>query len=251
MSRLFRLGLASTLLLAACDDSTPRPATEGAPATAALPQLAAGDPTPAIRTDAGCDARFGTPRSGLTVVLGGPSASIAMENRVTAVEPGGARATSTMLMGPDSTRGPSHEILRRDGFVMVEGGTRDARRMTSYGPELTREAIMALRPGGVLSTRVTESTDFAGEAGRREISGTYRVVFVGCSDLEIEGARTPVKVFEVRSVARAYDSRAPEAQREGERQTVNRYWVSEQLGWVLRNDDESGSLVARSVKTGA
>lgn len=249
LSKYMYAGLVSVLLLSACNDPAPDASASGTVAPESAPELPVVASGPAIRTDAGCTPEFKSPGVGFTTVLGGASSTIAMEYVVTSIEDGRVHATSTTLIGPDQTRGPSHSIVRRDGFVVLEGGTNDARRITSYRPELTRDAIMALRPGGSLSTSVTESSDFEGEAGKRDVRGTYKVTFVGCSDVAIGDSTYPAKVFDVRSVARAYDGRAPEGEREGERETLNRYWVSEQYGWVIRNDDGRGSLVAKSLRT--
>lgn len=248
MLKPLSIGVASALLLSAC--SNPGQET---PAPDPAPALKTADADgPAIRTDAACNAAFLTPQPGLKVLFRGPVGDrLWIEHEITAVENGRAHAASTMLMGPERTRGPSHELVRRDGFVTVEGGTSDARRLNAYGPQLTAAAIHGLRPGGGLTTTITESSDFAGPAGKRDVRGDYVVTFLGCSDLDVGGARTPVKVFEVRSVSRAYDQRAAEGERDRIRQTLNRYWVSERLGWVLRTDDSGGSIIAHSLEPSA
>lgn len=247
MLKSLSAGVASALILAACSNPEQK-----APAVDAPPAALKAAEGPAIRTDAACDATFMVARPGLKILFRGPLGDrLWIEHEITAVEGRQTRATSTMLMGPERTRGPSHQVLRRDGFVTVEGGTSDAKRLNAYGPQLTSEAIQGLRPGAKLTTTVSESSDFAGEAGRREVRGDYVVTFVGCSDLDVNDTKTPVKIFEVRSVARAYDGRAAAGNRDGIRETVNRYWVSERLGWALRTDDAGGSIVAQSFEPAA
>ncbi len=256
MYRLTSAAFVSAVLLVSCGEAAPETSSGAAAPSAGTTTKGAEPaalpaPTPEIaQADTACTPRFNAPTVGLTVVMGSSMSSLAMEYRVTRVNGDRAEATSTMLIGPEGTRGASYEIARRDGFVVLEGVTKDARRSTTYGPELTRAAIMALKPGERISTTVEESSDFAGEAGSRKVRGTYSVQFVGCSDLEIDGRTIPSKVFEVRSISRSYNNRAPEGEREGERQTLNRYWVSRDHGWVIRNDEEGGSLVARSLATG-
>lgn len=230
----------SALLIVGCSESRP----ERVQAEPSVAPAGAG-----IQTGVDCVSTFRTPSPGLSIVLDGRTAKgdrdrYGYEYSVVSVNGDIARIRETMLVGDARSPGPSDDEARRSGFVFVNDG---ADRRYNYR-DLSDAAIQSMKPGEVLTSEMTEDTDFGREAGKGQARGIYRVRFEGCSTIDVAGVAEPVKVFEVVSVARAYDSRATGGPVDRTVEVTNRYWIGARLGLELRRDMSGGSMVATAIR---
>lgn len=204
---------------------------------------------PALSTESRCDAGFDAPPVGLRVVLrkeDGAGASLGVETAVDRVEGGRVFASRALVREGGGPTGPKSSVVRRDGFITLASGDADAPRTYVYGPEVSSAAIRAMRPGDTLTTHMVERSNIPG-AGEGQAEGVFKIVFKGCTTLSLTDGEEDARVFDVTSVVRSYDARAAGGPTDETREVFNRYWISKRLGWVVRNDTPSGSLVAASI----
>jgi hypothetical protein len=243
MSKLI-LALAPLALLAAgCsrDVTNPAQAEDAAPTR-----------TPAIATGDACDAAYASPPRGLQVIYqgrdpGGRPANFGFRHALERATPDGVEVTETMLIGPQAEPGPRMPLSRKAGIITTRSGDAGAERTYVFGP-LAEADIHALRPGQTVETPVTERSNFQ-PGGPGTASGRLKITFVGCALLPVGDLEEPVKVFDVVSAARAVSPPgAADPARDETVETRNRYWVSQRLGWPLRDETAEGAIVATELR---
>lgn len=226
-----------------------QPETASAPAT---PPSDIADTTAAVSTGADCTASFAQTPQGLAVTYrgvdnSGAQADYGFVHKVDRLENGVASLTETMLVGSRLTPGPTMPFSRRDAIVTLSSGGKGSERVTVFG-DLSRTAMQSLRPGQTLETSAVERSDFE-PAGPGEARGRLRITFIGCSTMPVGGQAETVKIFDVDSVARAVSPpAAPGAHKDQTVAIRNRYWVSERLGWPLKDQTADGAIQAVSVE---
>lgn len=205
-----------------------------------------------LRQDAACTAAFPAPRPDMEIryeILSGDGqlVPVSIVDKVVSVD--GAMVRIDQRMETAGTgKGSSVMPYERESIVFwrSSGAPGEARRDYQYDEADLAMRLGALKPGASLTTGVSESSHFQ-RGGKRTVNGSHSVTFLGCGELTVAGRREPAKVFKVTSIGRMYRANAAPADRDSVAETQNVIWVSERVGWVLKDVTADGQVMAQEI----